>query len=170
MAEITLHGNKVHTQGNLPATGSKAPDFTLVNQDLENISLANFQGKPKLLITVPSIDTPVCASSTKKFNEIAQEHPHVTFLVISSDLPFAMSRFRSSENIENVVPLSLMRGKRFAKDYGVMIQDGPLAGITARAVIVIDKDSIVQYTQLVKEIAEEPDYDAAIGAVSKLLT
>ena len=168
MAEITLHGNKVHTEGNLPATGSKAPDFTLVNQDLEDVNLSNFQGKPKLMIIVPSIDTPVCASSAKKFNDVAQEHPHAAFLVISSDLPFAMSRFHSSESIENVVPLSLMRGKRFAKDYGVMIQDGPLAGITARAIVVIDKDDIVQYTQLVEEISDEPDYDKAINAVKEL--
>ena len=169
MAEITLHGNKVHTQGNLPATGSKAPDFTLVNQDLENTSLADFQDKLKLMVIVPSVDTPVCATSTKKFNEMAEKYSDAAFLVISADLPFAMSRFCSSEGTKNVISLSLMRGKGFAKDYGVLMQDGPLAGITARAVIVIDKDDVIQYTQLVKEIADEPDYEEAADALSKLL-
>lgn len=170
MVEITLQGNKIHTEGHLPATGAKAPDFVLVNQDLENIGLADFQDKPKVMITVPSLDTPVCATSAKKFNEMAEKYPHVTFLVISADLPFAASRFCSGENIDNdnVVVLSLMRGKRFAKDYGVMIQDGPLAGITARAIVVIDKDDVVKYTQLVKEVSDEPDYDELNNILRKL--
>lgn len=169
MAELTLNGNKIHTEGRLPATGSKAPDFTLVNQNLENINLADLQDKSsKVMVIVPSLDTPVCATSTKKFNETAKKYPDVAFLVISADLPFAMSRFCSGENIENVTALSLMRGKRFAKDYGVMIQDGPLAGITARAVIVIDKDDIVQHVQLVEEIAEEPNYDEVTRVLDKL--
>ena len=168
MAEITLQGNKIHTLGVFPAPGDEAPDFTLVNKDLENVSLKTFRGKTKLLNIVPSLDTPVCATSTKKFEEAAQNNPGAVFLVISADLPFAMSRFCSSEDISNIVPLSLMRARTFAKDYGVLIEDGPLAGITARAVIVISENDMVEYAQLVGEIADEPDYDAALKALGSL--
>ncbi len=168
MAEITLQGNKIHTHGTFPAPDTEAPDFTLVNKDLEDVSLKSFHGKHKLLSVVPSLDTPVCATSTKKFEEAAQRNPNAVFLIISSDLPFAMSRFCSSDNLNNVIPLSLMRARTFAKDYGVLIEDGPLAGITARAVIVIDENDVIRYAQLVEEIANEPDYEAAIKALSSL--
>ena len=168
MAEITLQGSKIHTYGSFPSPGTDAPDFTLVNKDLEDVSLKTFHGKRKLLSIVPSLDTPVCETSTKKFENAAQEHPNVVFLTISSDLPFAMSRFCSNENISNIIPLSLMRTRAFAKDYGVLIEDGPLAGITARAVIVIDENDVIQYAQLVEEIAQEPLYKEALDVLDSL--
>jgi len=165
MATITLQGNEIHTNGDLPAIGSKAPDFQLVDKDLNNVDLAEYVGKKKLINIVPSLDTPVCATSAKKFNGFAADRNDVVVLTVAADLPFAMSRFCTSENIENVVTLSMMRSKNFATDYGVLIEDGPLAGITARAVVVLDADNDVIYTQLVSEIAEEPDYDAALKAL-----
>lgn len=165
MAKITLRGNPVHTSGELPKTGSKAPDFKLTAKDLKDISLADYKGKKKLLNIVPSLDTPVCAISTKKFNEHAKAHADSVILIISADLPFAMGRFCGVEHLENVVPLSLMRDKKFAQDYGVLIQDGPMAGITARAVVVLDANDKVIYTQMVPEIANEPDYQAALRAL-----
>jgi thiol peroxidase len=165
MATITLQGNACNTNGELPAVGSTAPDFTLVDAKLNDVQLADYAGKKKLLNIVPSLDTPTCATSTKKFNELIAERDDVVVLVVSADLPFASSRFCGMEGIDNVLPLSLMRGKGFAKDYGVLITDGPLAGITARAVVVLDADNRVLYTQLVPEIADEPDYDAALAAL-----
>jgi thiol peroxidase len=165
MASVTLQGTEFHTNGDLPAVGSSAPDFGLVDGQLNNVSLANYSGKKKLLNIVPSLDTPTCATSTKKFNEMVAERDDVVVLVVSADLPFASGRFCGMEGLENVLPLSLMRGKGFAKDYGVLITDGPLAGITARAVVVLDADNRVVYTQLVPEIADEPDYDAALAAL-----
>ncbi|OGT77396.1 MAG: lipid hydroperoxide peroxidase [Gammaproteobacteria bacterium RIFCSPLOWO2_02_FULL_52_10] len=165
MATITLKGNPVHTNGSLPAVGAMAPDFVLVNGDLQNIKLDAYQGKKKLLNIVPSLDTPVCQISTKKFNDHAKTRTDTVFLMISGDLPFAMKRFCSAEGTANVVPLSMMRSRNFAKDYGVLIEDGPLAGITARAVVVLDEQNKVRYTQLVPEIADEPDYAAAIAAL-----
>ena len=162
MAKITLQGNEIHTNGNLPEIGSTAPDFVLVNKDLENVSLSSFPGKKKLLSIVPSLDTPVCATSTKKFNNYAKVHEDVVILVIAADLPFAMSRFCGAEGVENVVPLSIMRSDAFSRDYGVLIEDGPLAGITARAILVLDQDNSVIHSELVSEIAHEPDYDAAL--------
>ena len=165
MATITLGGNTIHTNGTLPVIGAKAPDFVLVDGDLNNVSLATFQGKKKLLNIVPSLDTPVCATSTKKFNEAAQRRSDTVFLMISADLPFAMKRFCASEGTSNVIPLSLMRSRKFAEDYGVLIEDGPLAGITARAVVVLDADDEVVYTQFVPEIGQEPDYDRALAVL-----
>jgi thiol peroxidase len=165
MATITLQGNACNTNGELPGVGSTAPDFTLVDAKLNDVHLADYAGKKKLLNIVPSLDTPVCATSTKKFNQLVAERDDVVVLVVSADLPFASGRFCGMEGIENVLPLSLMRGKAFAKDYGVLITDGPLAGITARAVVVLDADNRVVYTQLVPEIADEPDYDAALDAL-----
>ena len=165
MAKITLQGNEIHTNGNLPEIGASAPDFVLVNKDLENVSLSSFPGKKKLLSIVPSLDTPVCATSTKKFNDYAKEHEDVVIMVIAADLPFAMSRFCGAEGVENVVPLSIMRSDSFSRDYGVLIEDGPLAGITARALLVLDQDNIVVHSELVNEIAHEPDYDAAMQAL-----
>lgn len=165
MATITLKGNKITTNGDLPAVGSAAPDLHLVDKDLNDKRLADYKGKKKLLNIVPSLDTPVCATSTKKFNDVARSRNDVVMLIISADLPFAMSRFCSAENTDKVVTLSMMRSKNFAKDYGVLIQDGPLAGITARAVVVLDENDKVVYTELVPEIAQEPDYDKAIAAL-----
>ncbi len=166
MATITLQGNEIHTNGNLPEIGASAPDFTLVNKDLENVSLSTFPGKKKILSIVPSLDTPVCAISTKKFDDYAKEHEDTVILVIAADLPFAMSRFCGTETLENVIPLSVMRTKDFSRDYGVLIEDGPLAGITARAIVVLDQDNSVVHTELVSEIANEPDYEAAIQALA----
>lgn len=166
MAKITLQGNEINTNGELPAVGSQAPAFKLVDAELGDKGLASFSGKKKLLNIVPSLDTPVCATSTKKFNDVAQSHLDAVMLVISADLPFAMGRFCTAEGTENVVALSMMRSKSFAKDYGVLITDGPLAGITARAIVVIDENDKVVYTELVPEIAQEPDYDAAIAALA----
>ncbi len=166
MAEITLEGNPIHTNGDLPAVGSKAPDFNLVAADLSDVTLDNYSGKKKLLNIVPSLDTGVCATSTTKFNEAIESKENAVALVISADLPFAQGRFCSTEGLKNVVSLSMMRNRNFAKDYGVLITDGPLAGICGRAVVVLDENNQVVYTQLVPEIAQEPDYDAALDALS----
>lgn len=165
MAKITLRGNPIHTYGELPRSGSHAPDFKLVNGDLQEVSLGSFKGKKKLLNIVPSLDTPVCATSTKKFNGYAREHDDAVMLVVSADLPFAQKRFCGIENIKNVVPLSMFRDKKFAEDYGVLMEDGPLAGLTARAIVVLDDQDNVQHTELVHEIGSEPDYKAALKAL-----
>ncbi len=165
MAQTALEGNPVKLAGELPAVGSTAPDFSLVAGDLSDATLATYAGKKKLLNIVPSLDTPVCATSTKKFNEAMAGKGDSVALVISSDLPFASGRFCEAEGITNVVNLSMMRSKNFGKDYGVLIQDGPLAGITARAIVVMDADNKVLYTQLVPEITAEPDYDSALAAL-----
>lgn len=165
MAEIKLGGNPIHTNGDLPKVGSKAPDFKLTDMDLKDVSLADFKGKKKLLNIVPSLDTPVCAMSTKKFNEQAAKHPNTVMLIIAADLPFAMKRFCSAENTDKVKSLSMMRDRHFAKDYGVLITDGPLAGITARAVVVIDENDKVVHAELVPEIKQEPNYDKALAAI-----
>ena len=166
MATVTLQGDPIHTNGDLPAVGSQAPDFRLVTKDLVDMNLGDFSGKKKLLNIVPSLDTPVCAISTKRFNDFAKDRRDVAVLIISADLPFASDRFCSTEGVENVVTLAMMRSRNFAKDYGVLIEDGPLAGITARAVVILDDNDKVTYTQLVPEIADEPDYDKALAAVS----
>jgi thiol peroxidase len=163
MAKITLEGNTINTNGDLPAVGSEAPDFSLTQGDLADVSLADFAGKKKLLNIVPSLDTGVCAASTKKFNEAMAGKSNAVALVISADLPFAQSRFCGAEGIENVVSLSMMHSRNFAKNYGVLITDGPLAGICARAVVVLDEQDKVIYTQLVPEIVQEPDYDSALA-------
>ena len=165
MAQTALKGTPVNTNGDLPAVGSQAPDFKLVDKDLGDKTLADFKGKKKLLNIVPSLDTPVCATSSKKFNDHAASKPDAVMLIVSADLPFAIGRFCGTENVDQVVPLSMMRSRKFAKDYGVLLEDGPLAGITARAVVVLDADNKVVYTQLVPEITEEPDYDAALAAL-----
>lgn len=165
MAQITLKGSPCNTNGDLPAVGSTAPDFTLVANDLKDTTLAAYAGKKKLLNIVPSLDTPVCATSARKFNESFAGRDDAVALVISADLPFASGRFCSIEGIKNVAALSMMRDKQFATDYGVLIVDGPLAGITARAVVVLDANNQVIYTQLVPEIVQEPDYQAALQAL-----
>jgi len=164
MAQITLKGNPIHTNGDLPKVGAKAPDFKLTPGDLKDVTLADYKGKKKILNIVPSLDTPTCATSTRKFNESAGKLVNTVVLVVSADLPFAAKRFCTTEGLQNVVPLSFMRDKNFAKDYGVLIQDGPLAGISGRAVVVIGADDKVVYTQLVPEIGQEPDYDKALAA------
>jgi len=166
MATITLKGNKCTTNDDLPDVGSTAPEFKLTDGTLTDKTLADFKGKKKLLNIVPSLDTPTCATSTRKFNEHAKAHSDTVMLIISADLPFAMGRFCTGEKLENVVPLSMMRSKNFAKDYGVLIQDGPLAGITARAVVVLDANDKVLYTELVPEIADEPNYAKALAALA----
>jgi thiol peroxidase len=165
MATITLEGNEINTNGDLPAVGATAPGFDLVDKDLNNVALDDFSGKKKLLNIVPSLDTGVCATSTKKFNDAAKQHADTVFLTISADLPFAQGRFCEAETIDNLKTLSMMRSKNFAKDYGVLIADGPLAGVTARAVVVLDADNKVVYTELVPEIVQEPDYDSALAAL-----
>ena len=165
MATITFKGNPVETNGHLPAVGGAAPDLRLVTADLRDITLADFAGKKKLLNIVPSLDTSVCALSTHKFNEHVKAHPDTVVLVISADLPFAQKRFCGNEGVSNVVTLSMMRSRNFAKDYGVLMESGPLAGLTARAVVVLDENNVVRYTELVPEIAQEPNYEAALAAL-----
>lgn len=165
MASITLQGNPINTNGDLPAVGSAAPGFSLTTGELSEVTLDDFAGKKKLLNIVPSLDTGVCATSTKKFNDAAAGRDDAVFLTISADLPFAMGRFCEAENVDKVQTLSIMRDRNFGKDYGVLITDGPLRGITARAVVVIDENNNVSYTELVPEIAQEPDYDAALAAL-----
>jgi thiol peroxidase len=165
MATVTLEGNEINTNGDLPAVGATAPGFDLVDKDLNNVALDDFSGKKKLLNIVPSLDTGVCATSTKKFNDAAKQHADTVFLTISADLPFAQGRFCEAETIDSLKTLSMMRSKNFAKDYGVLIADSPLAGVTARAVVVLDADNKVGYTELVPEIVQEPDYDSALAAL-----
>ncbi len=165
MATITLKGSEIHTSGDLPKVGSKAPDFLLVDKDLKDVSLAYWQDKKKLLNIFPSVDTPVCAISTRKFNEYAAEHEDTVMFMISADLPFAQSRFCGNENLDNVLPLSTLRSQGFDENYGVGIVDGSLAGLLARAVIILDENDTVIYTELVPEIAQEPNYESALKAL-----
>ncbi len=165
MATITLKGNPVTTSGELPAVGSKAPDFKLVGEDLQDVTLASFAGKKKILNIVPSLDTSVCATSARKFNARAKTIPNCAVIMVSADLPFASERFRSSEGLTEILALSMMRSRDFARDYGVLITSGPLAGICARAVVVLDENDRVVYTELVAELAREPNYERVLAAV-----
>lgn len=165
MAKVTLKGNAINTNGELPKVGTKAPDFKLTTTALEDVSLADFKARAKVISIFPSIDTPVCALSTKKFNDYARQNPDVTMLMVAADLPFAMKRFCGDEGLDNVKALSMMRDRKFAEDYGVLITDGPLAGITARAVLVLNENDVVKHAELVPEIGQEPDYDAALKAL-----
>ncbi|MFY2861346.1 thiol peroxidase [Mycobacterium sp. THU-M104] len=162
MAQITLHGNAINTVGELPAVGSPAPTFNLTGGDLGSVTSAQFHGKPLVLNVFPSVDTPVCATSVRKFNERAAAGG-ATVVCVSKDLPFAFSRFCGAEGIENVKTASAFRDS-FGEDYGVTITDGPMAGLLARAVVVVGADGNVAYTELVPEIGQEPDYDAALAA------
>ena len=164
---VTLAGNPITVEGNFPKVGDKAPPFSLVNRDLKDVTPADFAGKKKVLNIVPSLDTPVCALSTRKFNEKASNMDNTVVLIIAADLPFAMSRFCDTEGLDKVIPLSTMRGSEFMRDYGVPITDSPLAGITARAVIVLDEQDKVIHAELVPEIKDEPNYDAALAALNK---
>jgi thioredoxin-dependent peroxiredoxin len=165
MASVTLGGNPVSVAGNFPRPGDTAPDFSLTGKDLKDVSLKDYAGKRKVLNIVPSLDTPVCAASTRRFNQSAGGLPNTVVLVISADLPFAMKRFCEAEGLDNVVTLSTVRGRDFHAKYGVDIADGALKGLAARAVVVIDENNKVKYSQLVPEIKSEPDYDAALAAL-----
>ena len=163
MAQITLRGNAINTLGELPAVGTPAPAFTLTGTDLGPVSNEQFQGKPLLLNIFPSIDTPVCATSVRTFNERAAASG-ATVVNVSNDLPFAQKRFCGAEGIENATTASAFRDS-FGTDYGITITDGPMAGLLGRAVVVIGADGNVAYTELVPEIAQEPDYEAALAAL-----
>jgi thiol peroxidase len=163
MAQITLRGNQINTVGELPAIGSQAPGFALTGTDLGELSSSKFSGTPVILNIFPSVDTPVCATSVRTFNERAATSG-VSVLCISKDLPFAQKRFCGAEGIENVTTASAFRDG-FGEDYGVTIVDGPMAGLLARAIVVIGADGKVAYTELVPEIAQEPNYDAALAAL-----
>ncbi|KXF81601.1 thiol peroxidase [Enterovibrio coralii] len=163
MSAVTFFGNPVSIAGSLPTAGQMAPNFTLCTADLSDVTLADFKGKKLVLNIFPSIDTPVCATSVKTFNEVAANKENTVVLCVSADLPFATKRFCSTENIHNVQTASLFRAPDFAKNYGVAITDGPLEGLASRAVVVLNEDGIVIYSELVKEITEEPSYDAALS-------
>jgi thiol peroxidase len=165
MAATALKGNPVHTNGDLPEVGSDAPDFVLVATDMSEKTLSSFAGKKKILSINPSYDTPVCQAATRTFNERAADLDDVVVLMVSADLPFAQKRFCAAEGLDEVVPLSTFRGS-FLEDYGVKLVDGPLAGVSARAIVVVDENDKVVHTELVSDIAQEPDYDAALAAVS----
>ncbi|QHE94107.1 thiol peroxidase [Pandoraea fibrosis] len=166
MSQVTLGGNPIEVDGQFPQKGQTAPALSLVNAKLQDVTLDDFAGKRKVLNIVPSLDTPTCATSTRKFNEAAGKLENTVVLVISADLPFAMSRFCATEGLNNVVTLSTMRGREFLKNYGVAITTGPLAGVAARAVVVLDADNRVVHAELVPEIKNEPNYDAALAALS----
>ncbi len=160
------HGRQPRQRrGNFPQKGQSAPDFKLVGKDLKDVSLADFAGKRKVLNIVPSLDTAVCATSARKFNEKAAGLSNTVVATISADLPFAMGRFCTTEGIQNVVPLSVMRGREFLNNYGVELTSGPLAGVAARAVVVLDENNKVLHAELVSEIRNEPNYDAALAAL-----
>lgn len=165
MATTALKGNPVHTSGSLPATGSKAPEFSLVGQDLSAVTSASFAGKAVVLNIFPSIDTGVCATSVRKFNEKAASLPDVAVVCVSKDLPFAAGRFCGAEGIKNVSTGSAFRDDAFGAAYGVTLVDGPLQGLLARSVVVIGADGLVKHVQLVPEITTEPDYEAALAAL-----
>jgi len=165
MANITFKGNPVHTVGELPAKGTPAPGFTLVKSDLSEAKLSDFKGKNVVLNIFPSLDTGTCAASVRRFNKEAASLDNTVVLGISADLPFAAGRFCSAEGIENVITLSTFRDEAFGKDYGLLIIDGPMRGLLARAVVVIDPEGKVRYKELVSEIAQEPDYHSAINSI-----
>jgi thiol peroxidase len=167
MATITLKGNTINTIGKLPAIGSTAPAFKLTAGDLSDAGLDKFAGKKKVLNIVPSLDTGICAASTKKFNEEIGKLPDAVLIDVSADLPFAQKRFCDAEKLSHVTCLSTMRSPAFGKDYGVVMTDGPLAGLMSRAVLVLDAQNKVVYGEQVPEIVQEPNYDAALAALKK---
>lgn len=165
MANITFKGNPVQTTGELPVKGTLAPEFTLVKSDLSEAKLSDFKGKNVVLNIFPSLDTGTCAASVRRFNKEATSLDNTVVLGISADLPFAAGRFCSAEGIENVITLSTFRNDEFGKEYGLLMTSGPLKGLLARAVVVIDPAGKVLYTELVSEIAQEPDYHSAINSI-----
>jgi thioredoxin-dependent peroxiredoxin len=166
MAQITLKGNSINSCGSLPAVGSKGADFKLTKTDLSDVSLSDLAGKTVVLNIFPSIDTPICAASVRYFNQEVAKRADTVVLCISLDLPFAHNRFCGAEGLEDVVSVSELRARGFGEDYGVRIIDGPMAGLFARAVVVLDGSGTVTYTQLVPEIIDEPNYDDVLAALS----
>lgn len=165
MARITFKGNPISTAGELPKVGSKAPDFKLTKTDLSDVSLQDLNGKKVVLNIFPSIDTPVCQASTRKFNEELNKLSNTVVVCVSRDLPFALNRFCGAEGLKNVVPASELRNSSFGDSYGVRISEGVLAGLFSRAVVVLDEKGNVKYTEQVPEIAQEPNYQAALNAL-----
>jgi thiol peroxidase len=164
MASINFKGNPIQTSGYLPAVGSKAPAFTLTTGKLEDVGLNTWGGKKKILSINPSLDTGVCQATTRAFNKSASALGDTVVLTITADLPFAQKRFCEAEGLDRVVPLSLMRDKKFGEDYGVLMTSGPLKGLLARAVLVLDENDVVKHAELVSEVTSEPNYDAALAA------
>lgn len=169
MAQVTLKGNATSIKGDLPAIGSTAPDFKFVKTDLSDSSLYSEDSKVKVIIAVPSLDTSVCALETRQFNQKLAEKTNVTVIVVSKDLPFAMRRFCETDGIKNIVSASDFRYNDFSQKYNTEITDGPMKGLSARAVFVVDANNIIRYIELVPEISQEPDYDQVIAEVDKLL-
>jgi thiol peroxidase len=160
MSNISFKGKPVQTVSDLPKKGEKAKEFVLVDQDLSDVHLQDFSEKCKLLFTVPSLDTSVCGEEAKHINQLAKDYPKIDFLVISADLPFAQKRFCNNENLKNIRTLSMMRSKDFGQDYGILMVSGPLSGILARSVCMVDEHDLVTYSELVAEITEQPNFDA----------
>ncbi len=169
MTQVTLKGNPTRIKGDLPSPGSTAPDFKFVKTDLSDSSLYAEGSKVKVIIAVPSLDTRVCALETRQFNQKIASKTNVTGVVVSKDLPFAMRRFCETEGIENIVSASDFRYNEFSQKYNTEIVDGPMKGLSARAVFVVDGDNVIRYTELVPEIGEEPDYAKVMAEVDKLL-
>lgn len=165
MSIITFKGGQVNTSGELPKVGSVAPEFTLVKNDLSEVKLSDLKGKYVVLNIFPSLDTGVCAASVRKFNKEAANLPNTVILAVSADLPFAAGRFCTTEGIENVIPASVFRNPEFADKYGVLMTDGPLKGLLARSVVVVNPEGNISYTELVPEITSEPSYQAAINSI-----
>ena len=165
MSNVTFKGQPIRVDGQFPAVGSKGPAFTLVGADLSDVTLSSYAGRRKVLNIFPSVDTSVCATSVRRFNELSSQLDNTVVLCISADLPFAQARFCGAEGLDKVSNLSLMRGHQFLNDYGVAIASGPLGGLAARAVVVLDEHDKVIHAELVDEIAHEPNYDAALAAL-----
>jgi thiol peroxidase len=167
MTQTNLKGKPVRLAGFLPLIHTKAPDFVLVDKDLHDRTLSEFHGKKKILATVPSLDTATCSLMTKHMNELVKKHPGLMIITISADLPFAQKRFCEGENVHNVLTLSMMRNKDFGKSYGLLIEDGVLAGLLARSVFLLDEKDHVLYSELVPEVTQEPDYHALTKALQR---
>ena len=165
MATVTLKGNPVRTSGDLPKVGAPCPAYTLAKTDLSDVSAAELKGKRVVLNIFPSIDTPTCATSVRTFNKRASEKPNTVILCVSADLPFAQKRFCGAEGLENVVPASTFRNPDFLTAFGVRLEESGLRGLCARSVVVVDEQGVVRHTELVPEIAQEPDYDAALAVL-----
>lgn len=166
MASVTLNGNPMQTSGTLPAVGKLAPDFIMTKNDLTEIRLSDCIEKKVVLNIFPSLDTSTCAAAMKTFNQLAEKHKDVMFLCISADLPFAQKRFCTAEHLNNVIPVSIFRNPEFGQNYGLLLESGPLSGLLARAVIVLDKTGKINYEELVHEITNEPNYAAAEAAIA----
>jgi len=168
MASVLLHGQRYHTNGPLPGLGTPAPPAVLVDRDLRDVRLSDFAGSTLLINAVPSLDTPVCALSTRKLSELSRRAPGARVLVVSADLPFAQGRFLLAERLEQVTALSMMRDRSFAEHYGLLLVDGPLAGLCARALLVVDPAGVLAHAELVGDLAAEPDYHGALEAAEKM--